>query len=193
MYERVIGKIKITSSAITNQLSITMAGLIIDYLFSSDKPALLASVLNYATLKLQSCLIHFLSTFHSYAEKPSCSSVQHFFFLFLLNFYLIWVSHTATAYSSCSLISVLYAISACILSLYDSSNETQSFVSTGSNPVHMATGDINPQILGGGSSSLDLPMESVVCINKFLGPCHLHHLRGLSVLNLSPCPNPAPM
>ena len=35
-YERVIGKIKIKSSAITNRLSISMAGLIIDHLFSSD-------------------------------------------------------------------------------------------------------------------------------------------------------------
>ena len=35
-YERVRGIIKIKSSAITNRLSITMAGLIIDYLFSSD-------------------------------------------------------------------------------------------------------------------------------------------------------------
>ena len=35
-YARVIDKIKIKSSAITNRLSITMAGLIIDYLFSSD-------------------------------------------------------------------------------------------------------------------------------------------------------------
>ena len=36
IYERVIGKIKIKSSAITNRLSVTMAGLIIDSLFSSD-------------------------------------------------------------------------------------------------------------------------------------------------------------
>ena len=35
-YETVVGKIKIKSSAITNRLSITMAGLIIDYFFSSD-------------------------------------------------------------------------------------------------------------------------------------------------------------
>ena len=39
-----ICKIMIKSSAITNRLSITMAELIIDYLFSSDKPALIYTV-----------------------------------------------------------------------------------------------------------------------------------------------------
>ena len=38
------GKIMIKSSVITNRLSITMAGLIINYLFSFDKPALVYMV-----------------------------------------------------------------------------------------------------------------------------------------------------
>ena len=39
------GKIMTKSSVITIRLSITMAGLIIDYLFSFDKPALVKSVM----------------------------------------------------------------------------------------------------------------------------------------------------
>ena len=39
--DRQTGKIMTISSVITNRLSITMAGLIIDYLFSSDEPALI--------------------------------------------------------------------------------------------------------------------------------------------------------
>ena len=38
---RQTGKIMTNSSLITNQLSITMAGLIINYIFSSDQPALI--------------------------------------------------------------------------------------------------------------------------------------------------------
>ena len=45
------GKIMTKSSVITNRLSITMAGLIIDYLFSSDEPALITVPYRTTTIK----------------------------------------------------------------------------------------------------------------------------------------------
>ena len=55
---RETGKIVTRSAVITNQLSITMAELIIDYLFSSDKPALIENPANLhqQTAKVQTTI-----------------------------------------------------------------------------------------------------------------------------------------
>ena len=49
-------KIMTKSSVITNRLSITMAGLIIDHLFSSDEPALFAMDLCYTSIYMYSAV-----------------------------------------------------------------------------------------------------------------------------------------
>ena len=82
----------------------------------------LTSALNYPTLKLQSCPMH-LPTFHSYM-KPISKLFAAIFYLLNLSF--AWGSHTATAYSSCGLTSVLYAIS--LISVGNQRGKSQSII-----------------------------------------------------------------
>ena len=81
---RQTGKIVTKSSVITNRLLIAMAGLIIDYLFSSDKPALKITV---------RCIYHKFSDRWAWANRvdpDQMLQMQH----------LIWVCPVCHSFSS---------------------------------------------------------------------------------------------
>ena len=86
------GKIMIKSSVITNWLSITMAGLIIDYLFSSDQPAL-KDISHYCPPKYQLC--HHFNKYFYKSEVLSNLILYQFGQIKMLNYNpAIWADNS---------------------------------------------------------------------------------------------------